>query len=260
MTHSLKTKLYKSAGAFTLSLCIWGTASQAFDINNIKPNERDAFHAEIRNYLISNPEVLIEALEVFQTRQAQAQANSERALLSSLSEKLYNTGDDLILGNPEGDITIVEFLDYRCGYCKRAYPEMKTLLENDKNVRLILKEYPILGDASVLASRFAIATRAIGGDQAYSDAHDALMELNGNPSQRTLARIAKDIGLDYDEVKNEMNSLHTDQIISNNRQLGQHLQISGTPSFLVSDEILRGYLPYDQMAQLISEIRQRNEK
>ena len=136
----------------------------AFDMEAMSDSERTAFRAEIRAYLLDNPEVIMEAVAALEEAQNQAQAQSDIALVQANAADIFDDGYSWVGGNPDGDITLVEFLDYRCGYCRRAHGEVAQLLESDGNIRLIVKELPILGEQSLLASRFAIAAKQVAGD------------------------------------------------------------------------------------------------
>lgn len=217
--------------------------------------ERQSFRAEVRQYLLENPEVLMEAIAILEQRQADEQAQADVAILESNSADLYEFAGDWVGGNPDGDVTLVEFLDYRCGFCRRAHPEVVELIESDGNIRLIVKEFPILGEASVLSSRFAIAVRQVAGDDAYKAAHDILIALRGNPDESTLRGIAEELGADPDDVFVQMESPDVDAVIAQNRALAQRLQINGTPSFVLGDQLLRGYLPLAAMQDIVTELR-----
>jgi protein-disulfide isomerase len=217
--------------------------------------ERDAFRAEIRSYLLDNPEVIVEAINLLEDRQAAAQANEDAEMVRANSEALFNDGYSWVGGNPDGDVTLVEFMDYRCGFCRRAVPEIKALLAADTNIRLVIKEFPILGEASMLSSRFAIATHQIAGDAAYEQVHDALIDFSGDLNEVTLLRLADSFGLDGEAILAQMDSDEVTEIISKNRKLAQDLRINGTPTFVLGDQMLRGFLPAEQMAALIDELR-----
>lgn len=217
--------------------------------------ERAAFRAEVRAYLLANPEVIMEAVAVLEQRENAAKAQNDLAMARANVDALHNDPTSFVTGNPDGDITIVEFLDYRCGYCKRAFPEIEALLESDPNIRLIIKELPILGEQSVLASRFALAVKQISGDEMYHTVHDALMEFRGDVSQESLGRLAETLYLDIETIVPAMNSEAINTIIAQNRALSQRLQITGTPTFVVDDQMLRGYVPLAQMQQIIAEMR-----
>ena len=146
-------------------------------------------------------------------------------------------------------------MDYRCGYCKKAFSEVEKLVNGDGNIRFIVKELPILGEQSMVASRFAIATKIVAGDEAYKSVHDALMSFNGDITQTSLSRLASSFDLDTDAIQKEMDSAEVTAAIANTRELAQAMQISGTPTFVMQDELLRGYLPYDQMKAIVAEKR-----
>ncbi|MHA7829164.1 MAG: DsbA family protein [Roseovarius sp.] len=229
--------------------------AQAFDLQNMSAAERDAFRAEIRTYLLENPEVIMEAVAVLEQRQAEEQARGDSDMIKANAGALFDDGHSWVGGNPDGDITLVEFMDYRCGYCKRAFPEVESLIEADGNIRIIIKEFPILGEQSVLASRFAIATLQVAGDEGYKQVHDALMTFRGEISQPALERLAEGFGLDAEAITARMDSDAVTEVINENRALGQRLNITGTPSFVMEDQMLRGYVPLDAMQQIADDIR-----
>ncbi|MFG6582595.1 DsbA family protein [Sulfitobacter sp. 1A12779] len=227
----------------------------AMDLTELTDAERAQFRAEVRAYLMENPEVILQAVEQMQNRQAQAQMQADFDLVSANADEIFDDGYSWVGGNPEGDITLVEFLDYRCGYCKRAHGEVAKLLETDGNIKLIVKEFPILGEQSLLASRFAVATKQVAGDDAYKQLNDALMAFNGAVTLPALRRLGESFDLDVAAIEAEMDSDAVTQEIAQTRALAQKLQITGTPTFVMQDEMLRGYLPYDQMMALVEEKR-----
>lgn len=228
---------------------------QALDLNEMSPEERQIFQQEVRTYLLENPEVIMEAVQVLEARQQQQQELADLSLVTDNAADLFDDGYSWVGGNPDGDITLVEFLDYRCGYCRRAHDEVAELLAIDGNIRLIVKEFPILGEQSVLASQFAIATKQIAGDDAYKSLADALMTFSGDMNIRNLRRLAGNFGVDVDAIEAHMDSDAVADEIRATRALAQRLQISGTPTFVLQDELLRGYLPFDQMLAIVDEKR-----
>jgi len=238
--------------ALTIGFAMPGAA---FDIGAMTDAERQEFRAQIRDYLMENPEVLLEAIAVLEARQAAEQAAGDGDLIAANAEAIFNDGHSFVGGNPDGDITIVEFLDYRCGFCKRAHPEVKELLSSDGNIRYIVKEFPILGDQSVLASRFAIAVQMVEGETAYAKVNSTLMTFRGNISEESLSNMAAEMGFDAAEVFEIMNGDAVKTAIESNRALAQRLQINGTPSFVFENQMLRGYVPLDGMRQVVDEIR-----
>ena len=241
--------------ALTLALLL-GTQATAVELDAMTDAERAAFRAEIRSYLLENPEVLMEAIGVLEQREQAAKANNDVAMAQNNAALLFDDGHSFVGGNPDGDITIVEFMDYRCGYCKKAHPDVASLITADGNIRYIIKEFPILGDASELASRFAIAVKIVGGEAAYKEAHDTLMEFRGEMTNESLGRLATSLGLSAADITVTMNSAEVNQIINDNRLLGQAMQITGTPTFVVQDQMLRGYVPQARMAQIVARVRE----
>ncbi|GHF69914.1 DsbA family protein [Seohaeicola zhoushanensis] len=224
----------------------------AFDPAAMSDAEREAFRAEVRAYLMEHPEVIFEAVDAMKAREAAAAEESDRAMITAFHTEIFEDGYSWVGGNPEGDVTLVEFMDYRCGYCRKAVPEVASLLKSDGNIRLIIKEFPILGEASMISSRFAIATRLVAGGDAYSQVHDALLELDGELSEVSLRRLADGLGLDAEPILAKMNSDEVTREIAANRDLAQRLQINGTPTFVLEGQMLRGYLPAAQLAQLVA--------
>ena len=241
--------------AAPLFAAVLALPATAMDLTELTDAERAQFRAEVRAYLMDNPEVIMEAVDALREREATQQAQADVDLVSVNAEAIFNDGYSWVGGNPEGDITLVEFLDYRCGYCKKAHDEVAKLLESDGNIRLIVKEFPILGEQSVLASRFAVAVKQVAGNDSYKALNDALMAFQGDVSIAALRRLASTFGLDADAIEAHMESDSVTQEIADTRALAQRLQITGTPTFVMKDELLRGYLPFDQMQALIADKR-----
>ncbi len=228
----------------------------AFDVRAMTPEEVQAFRAEVRSYLLDNPEVLMEAIAILEQRRNEQSRDAEVAMIEHNSTVIFDDGVSYVGGNPDGDVTFVEFLDYRCAFCKRAFPAVEELIVSDGNIRFIVKEFPILGEASVLGARYALATKRVEGDAAYKLVHDAMMEMRGDLNQGSIARISKEFSLDHDDIADEMDSEEITRIIDNNRMLAQRLQIQGTPSFIMGSNILRGFVELDQMRAIVDAIRQ----
>ncbi len=237
------------------TLALTALPAAAFEIGEMSDAERETFRAEIRAYLLDNPEVLMEAIGVLEERQAAEQAQGDVALVANHADALFNDGYSYVGGNPDGDITIVEFMDYRCGYCKKAFPEVESLIEADGNIRFIVKEFPILGEQSVVASRFAIATLQVAGPEAYKTVHDAMMQMRGDYNEAALTALAQKAGTDPAPILAAMNSDEVSAVIAENRALAQAMQISGTPTFVLEDQMLRGYVPLQAMTSIVDEVR-----
>lgn len=236
------------------ALSIVGSAA-ADSPTGMSDTEREAFRAEVRAYLLEHPEVLIEAIETLEARQAEAQAENDTALVAANADALFNDRHSWIGGNPEGKITLVEFMDYKCGFCKRAYGEVEALLEGNDDIRFIVKEFPILGEQSVLASRMAIATQLVAGPEAYKAVHDAMIVYGGDINEATLAGIATRLDLDAEAIMAEMDSDAVEQVLAENHALAQRMQIRGTPTFVLEDQMLRGYVPLADLQMLVEDAR-----
>lgn len=214
------------------------------------------FGEQVRAYLLQNPEVIFEAVAVYEQRNAAAQADMDRAILEANAEALFDDGHSWVGGNPDGDVTLVEFLDYRCGFCQRAHEEVATLLDADDNLRFIVKEFPILGPESELASRFAISVLRLAGDDAYAQVHDMLMRHEGSITPEYLDGLAMSLELDFETVVAEMDSEAVSGVIAENRALAQRLQISGTPTFVMDSEMIRGFVDADTLLQMAEALRE----
>lgn len=214
------------------------------------------FGAQVRAYLLENPEVIFEAVAVFEQRNAMAQAEMGRAVIEANAEAIFNDGHSWVGGNLEGDITLVKFSDYRCGFCKRAADQVLAVLEADPGIRFVVKEFPILGPESELASRFSISVLRLGGDDAYKSVHYSLLRHDGALTPEFLDGLATELGLDFDAIAAEMESPDVTAILAENRALAQRLQISGTPTFVMADELIRGYVEADDLIALAESLRE----
>ncbi|MFC2969832.1 DsbA family protein [Acidimangrovimonas pyrenivorans] len=229
--------------------------ARALDFKNMTPDEKAAFGEEVRAYLLDHPEVLVEAIDRLKAKQAQQQVQNDANLVKANAKAIFEDPNSWVGGNPNGDITLVEFMDYRCGYCHKAYPEVAQLLKTDGNIRFIVKEFPILSDQSVLGSRFAIAVLQLNGPDAYAKAHDALMKMRANITDASLAALAGKLGLDAEAIKARMDSPEVTKVIADNHALAKRLGINGTPTFVLGDQMLRGYVPLAQMTEIVKEVR-----
>ncbi len=244
---------------FVLALAATLTATTALagGLGEMTADERTAFQAEVKAYLLENPEVIVEAMTELQTREDQAAADRDLQMLADNKDIIYQNPADWVGGNPAGDITVVEFMDYRCGYCRKAYQEVEDLVSTDGKIRFVLKEFPILGDQSLLSSQFAIAVKMLYGDDAYKAAHDALITLRGDATDETLARLAQELGHDPAAVAEKMKAPEVMDIIKANHALADTMEINGTPTFVIDQTMVRGYVPLDGMRQIVD--GQRNE-
>ena len=227
-----------------------GTEALTFD-----QETRDALHGEIRDYLLSNPDIILEMLRIIEERRNQAEEDRDRQLFAAYREQITDDGVSFVGGNPDGDVTLVEFLDYRCGYCRRAHPEIARLLEEDGNIKWIIKEYPILGPESVFAAKMAVGTLLSLGGDAYETLHDTLMTYPGPINRASLEVIAGQSGLDPLAVETAMQDPQVDSHIRSIRELGRALGVSGTPTFIVGETFVRGFVPKADLQRLVDATR-----
>lgn len=217
--------------------------------------EREALHAEIRSYLLANPGLLMEMLQLLEQQKQANEAVNDRELVAQNHDAIFDDGFSFVGGNPEGSVTIVEFLDYQCGYCRKAQPEVTELLAEDGDIRLIVKEMPILGPGSDLAAKAAVATLIAEGPDAYARLHDRLMRTTGQIDDALVDKVLVETGLDPAAIRVAMEDPEVARRLSETRALAEKLAIAGTPTFLFGDRMVRGYVPLDTMTALVGEVR-----
>lgn len=224
----------------------------AQDPDAARAPDKAAVKQMIREVLDENPELLLDALGALQAKTQAGREQGDAKILRQLRQELERDPGTFIAGNPQGDITIVEFFDYRCGFCKRATPVVQQLLKGDGRIRLALKEFPILGPDSLTASRAAIAAMAQGK---YAPFHDALMAAPGALSEQRVLQIATENGIDADQLRKDMHGPAVEKVIARNHEIGKQLGLSGTPSFIIGDTLAPGYLDLKEMQQLVAAAR-----
>lgn len=218
----------------------------------ISAEQKKAFEGIVREYILENPEIITEAIERLREKQRLAEAQADKVILASSKEDLFNDPDAPVGGNPKGDVTVVEFFDYRCGVCKRIHAIVDELVKTDPNIRRVYKEWPILGPNSVLAARAAIASRKQGK---YLDFHKVMMEANSSFELDAILQMAKSIGLDPARLQKDMESDDVDAIIRKNYALADKLKLNGTPSFVIGDTLLRGGRDLQSLRAIVAEAR-----
>ncbi len=213
---------------------------------------REAIEEVIREYLLSHPELIIESLRRAQQREREAARAQGRAAVQAHRQALVHDPDSPVGGNPAGDVTVVEFFDYRCPHCRRMVPVIKSLLAHDTRVRLVYKELPILGEESVLAARAALAAR---GQGKYVEAHDRLMAETGPLTQASVVAALAAIGLDPERLRADMDAPEVAALIGRELALAQALGINGTPAFVVGGELVVGAVDLGTLRDLIDKAR-----
>jgi protein-disulfide isomerase len=236
--------------AFALP-CSVPALTQTTDAGNaLVANE--ALQQAIHDYILSHPEVLIQSLRIAKEREEARAAEQKNALVTSLKNDLVSDPNAPVRGNPSGDVTLVEFFDYRCPYCRQVEPFVQALIKNDRGLRVVVKELPILGPPSVYAARVALAAYKQGK---YEQFHDAVMLKRSNFDEATLLKLAEETGLAFDRLKTDMNSPEVDAEIKRTTEIAKVLRLSGTPAFIIGNELIPGATDLETLQALIDEAR-----
>lgn len=205
---------------------------------------------EVLEVLLRHPEILQEASHVLVKK-----AEAQRQALTANAKALFDDGVSYVAGNPKGDVTLVEFFDYRCGYCKQVQPSLQTLIKEDPKLRVVLKELPVLGPDSVIAARAAIAALEQDKGGKYFAFHNAMMGFRGQLTEPEVFRMATASGLDLTKLKADMAAPKVEQVIRANLALAEKLGINGTPGFVIGQELVPGAISLDAMRQLVKAAR-----
>lgn len=224
------------------------------DIATLSAAQKTEFELLIRDYLLRNPEVLVEAMEVLKERQRVAAEEATRKALTANRKEIFEDPNSPVGGNPDGDVVMVEFFDYHCGVCRRVHPVLNELMARDRNIKRIFKEWPILGPESQLAARAALASRRQGQDK-YLAFHKLLMTAPGRFTEKTVSHLAERAGIDAAQLTKDMNRPEIANTLARNFKLAEALGINGTPSFVIGNRLIRGGRDLPTMQRLIAEAR-----
>jgi protein-disulfide isomerase len=214
--------------------------------------QRSEIEGILRDYLLKNPEVLLDAMKALEQRQGENVAKQQQEQIEKQKSEIYHSDDDFVGGNPKGDIALVEFFDYNCGFCQRSLPDVKKLITTDKGLRVIFKEFPILGPGSTFAAKAAIA--AMKQDK-YLQMHEALYEHRGTKDEAAVLSVAGKVGLNVDRLKRDMADPKIQMVIDQNAKLAAALKIDGTPGFLIDRRVIQGAVGFDALAAEIATTR-----
>jgi len=210
------------------------TAAMPARADDFSPAQRGSIEKIIKDYLLEHPEVLQEAMAALEKKQAAAEAEKAKTAIKDHSDAIFNSPYQVTLGNPQGDVTFVEFFDYNCGYCKRAMTDMFALMEKDPKLKVVLKEFPVLGPGSVEAARVAAAVRMQDKTGTkYREFHQKLLGGRGQADKARAIAVAKEVGLDVARIERDMKSEEVTTAINENMKLAEALGINGTPSYVI---------------------------
>jgi protein-disulfide isomerase len=248
MTISIAMRALAAALLAVAMMAAQPAAAQSFS-----DDQRREIEGIIKDYLLKHPEVLQDVMAALEKKQQEADAEKARTTIKENSATLFSSPHQVVLGNPQGDVTMVEFFDYNCGYCKRALPDMLTLLKSDPNLRFVLKEFPVLGEGSVEAAHVAVAVRmqdATG--KKYLEFHQKLLGSRGPADKARALAAAKEAGFDMDQLEKDLASDEVKKTIEEDMKLADALGVNGTPSYVVGSEVIVGAVGLDALKQKIA--------
>lgn len=238
--------------AFALVLGL-PVASHAQTFND---SQRGEIQKIIKDYLVANPELLEEMSAELSKRQAVAEAEKHRAAVQRNADVIFKSPRGVVVGNPNGDVNFVEFFDYNCGYCKRAMTDMLQIMKSDPKLRVVLKEFPVLGPSSVEAAQVAIAVRMQDpSGKKYLDFHQKLLNGRGQADKARAMAAAKEAGADMTKLEKDMASPEVSATLNENFKLAEDMGLNGTPSYVIGKDVVVGALGVEGLSKKISEAR-----
>jgi protein-disulfide isomerase len=245
--------MFKTLRALLLAAAIPGAALAApTPASSFTPAQRDEIVAIVRQALKTDPSILRDAIHTLEANDSAQEAQEARGLIAAKQKELLNHFGDPEAGNPHGDVTVVEFYDPRCPYCRSMLPGIEAMLEKDHGVRLVYKDIPVLGPLSVLEARAILAAQAQG---AYLKMQAALMKDPAQPTEATIRATASSLGLNANKLITDMNSPATTLRIKTNLALAHELELKGTPAFVIGDQLIPGMIDADQLAAAVADAR-----
>lgn len=245
--------LIKGLAALSLLVSAFMATATPSSAEDLTSGQKSAIEEMIHEYILNHPEVIIESVNRMQARDKAAEAEKQKQMVVALSDDLFNDPNapvDVTGDNP--DVTIVEFFDYQCGYCKKVFPSLKNVMASDDKIRFIYKEFPILGPQSVVAAKAALASVKQGK---YSAFHDAMMGSRGQLTDEKIFEAAASVGIDVDRLKKDMEAPEIQKHLDDNYALAQKLGVGGTPALVVGKEFIPGAISEEALRQLIDQVR-----
>ncbi|MDY8110639.1 DsbA family protein [Fulvimarina sp. 2208YS6-2-32] len=246
----------RSITTVALSAALLGSASllPASAQESFDSTQKQAIETIVRDYLIANPEVLVEAMSALQAKQDEQQKTAQASVIESARDQLTSAPEGMVFGNPDGDVTITEFFDYNCGYCKQALADMTALLEEDDQIRFVVKEFPILGVGSLEASRVAMAVRDLAPEK-YRGFHEALLERRGSADKAAALGVAEELGVDPAKIEEKLAASANMKALQDIQTLASDLRINGTPTYVIGDEVLQARVGLEGLKAVVGSMR-----
>jgi protein-disulfide isomerase len=242
------------AAAFMAMLAV--ATSSASRADDFSASQRGEVERIVREYLVAHPEVIQDAMTELEKRQSAAESEKHKAAVKQYSQALFASPRQVVLGNPDGNVTFVEFFDYNCGYCKRAMDDMLTLLKDDPKLKVVLKEFPVLGPGSVEAAQVAVAVRMQDKTgKKYLEFHQKLLSGRGQADKARALAVAKDIGLDMGRLDKDLASAEIKATLQESFKLAEALGLNGTPSYVIGDDVVVGAVGLDALKEKVNTSR-----
>lgn len=250
MPRGFANKVINSIGVLLLAMaCLMPLSLHAQEFS---PQQSEQIKNMIREYLFKNPQALREAIINLQAFEQKQQQETARLALSAHGDSLYRSPNSFVAGNPDGDVTLVEFFDYNCGFCRRSLNDILTLIDTDSNLKVIFKEFPILSEGSTFAARAAIASIKQGK---YMEFHSALMKLRGSAGKNNVMEVAEEVGIDVKKLAEEMKATYITDAIRKATQTATAIGVNGTPAFVLGNRVIGGAVGIEELRRQIAEIR-----
>ena len=240
------------AALLTLAFALAAPGAYA---NDFSPAQKGAIETIVRDYLLQNPEILRDAYAELERRQAREEANARQRAITENRALLYSSNNHAIAGNPDGKITLIEFFDYNCGYCKQALPDLIRLTKEQPDLRLVLKDFPVLGQGSIEAAQVAIALRKQLKGEKFFAFHTKLLGTRGGIGKAQALAAARDAGADMNQLAKDMEGPEVSATLQESARLADALSLSGTPTYVVGDEVVVGAVGYAQLKARLDNVR-----
>ena len=239
---------------FLFSQVLYSNEVSPFSKKGLELNE---FNSLIKRYILENPEIIIEAIEIYQKKQNFKTIDKDKKLIKNFSSEIFYDKNSYQYGDKNSKTTIVEFVDYNCGYCKKNHNIIMKFLKNNNNVRYVVKELPILGERSLLASKVAVLIYLVDGSEIYKKFFDFLMTYKNQLNFEILKSFASKAGSTIKDFDNQINIQKVNSVIVNNLSLAEKLSINGTPTFIIGNSIIRGFISSEELQEIIDNVRKK---
>lgn len=224
------------------------------DTARIDASDREAIGAIVHEYLVENPDVMRDVFAALEQSERESQQAQREQVLADAHDFLFQ-GNDVIFGNPDGDVTIVEFFDYNCGFCARALEDVEQMIEADPDLRIVLKDFPVLGEASVEASQIGVAAMSQFDNETLAEFHTRLMRVRGRANGQRALDIALDLGADAERLRRDAESEAVIDILRENYTIASDLGVSGTPAWVIGDEVISGAVGVERLGTAVANMR-----